>query len=172
MPEGPVIANNTPLVSLWVLNKLYLLRDLYNQVLIPLAVHEEFLAVNTASRQQALRNAPWIIPTSIQHPERSYTNAPLDNGEAAVLALAKETDTRLVIMDERLGREHARRMGLRITGTLGVLLLAKEAGQISTVTPLIDQLLDNGLYLGERLIRRALELAGESIPDGDAEPDF
>lgn len=172
MPEGPVIANNTPLVSLWALNKLYLLRDLYGQVLIPLAVHEEFLAVSTTSRQQALHNAPWIIPTSLQRPERSYTNTSLDDGETAVLALAKETNARLVIIDERLGREHARRMGLPITGTSGVLLLAKEDGLIKSVKPLIDQLQDNGLYLGEYLIRRTLELAGESTFEGNAEPDL
>jgi hypothetical protein len=58
MRVGPVIANNTPLVALWVLGRLDLLRELYDEVLIPQAVYEEFMATEHAERQTALENAP------------------------------------------------------------------------------------------------------------------
>jgi predicted nucleic acid-binding protein len=56
----------------------------------------------------------------------AYTG--LDEGEASVLALAEELDASLVIVDERKGRRYAKRLGLAVTGTMGILLLAKEQG--------------------------------------------
>ena len=47
MPDRPVVLNNTPLVALWAIGRLDLLRDLFREVLIPQAVEEEFLAVET-----------------------------------------------------------------------------------------------------------------------------
>lgn len=50
MPAGPVIANNTPLVALWAIGRLDLLRSLFGEILIPEAVREEFLAVERRRR--------------------------------------------------------------------------------------------------------------------------
>jgi predicted nucleic acid-binding protein len=41
MPARPIVANNTPLVALWVLGRLDILRDLYGEVLIPPGVQAE-----------------------------------------------------------------------------------------------------------------------------------
>ncbi|MBI4770845.1 MAG: DUF3368 domain-containing protein, partial [Chloroflexi bacterium] len=135
MPNGPVIADTTPLVSLWVLGRLNLLRDLYGEVLIPPAVEGEFLAAEAASRQVALAGAPWIVVRPLQAPDRALAFAGLDRGEAEVRALATEQNARLVIIDERAGRRYARRLGLPLTGTMGVLLLAKEAGLFEAIRP-------------------------------------
>jgi predicted nucleic acid-binding protein len=78
-----------------------------------------------------------------------------------VLAVAVEHEARLVIMDERKGRRYAHRLGLPLTGTLAVLLLAKEEGLVTAAGPLIQQLLDQGLYFLPELVGRALTLAGE-----------
>lgn len=64
-------------------------------------------------------------------------------------------------MDERLARRHAKRLGLKLTGTLGVLLRAKERELVPAVGPLIDQLVQGGIWLGDDLITEALRLAGE-----------
>jgi predicted nucleic acid-binding protein len=64
-------------------------------------------------------------------------------------------------MDERRGRRYARRLGLPLTGTVGVLLLAKEDGLITAVAPLLQQLLDQGLYFSPELISQTLTLAQE-----------
>lgn len=60
MPARPVVVNNTPLVALWVLERLDLLRELFDEVLIPEAVADEFLATEGAARRVALDEAPWI----------------------------------------------------------------------------------------------------------------
>lgn len=67
----------------------------------------------------------------------------------------------LVILDELLGRLHARRLGLPLTGTMGVLLKAKAAGLLPTVAPLVHSMRARGFRLSDALVQRVLELAGE-----------
>jgi predicted nucleic acid-binding protein len=161
MPEGPVIANNTPLVALWTLGRLDLLRELYGEVWMPQAVHDEFVATERAQRLSALRGAPWIVTVSVSSPQHVKVYVGLDLGEAEALTLAEEHAARLVIVDEHKGRRYARRLGIPLTGTLGVLLLAKERGLVDRLAPLLADLGDAGLYLDVELIDRVLALAGE-----------
>ena len=161
MPEGPVIANNTPLVALWTLGRLGLLCDLYGEVWIPQAVYNEFLATERARRSSALQNAPGIVTVSVSNPQHVKVYVGLDQGEAEVLTLAEEYTARLVIVDERKGRRYAQRLGIPLTGTLGVLLLAKERGLLDLLAPLLADLQDAGLYLDAALVERMLVLAGE-----------
>jgi predicted nucleic acid-binding protein len=71
MPAAPVILNNTPLVAFWVLGRFDLLRDLYGEVMIPPAVHAEFLATEREDREAALVDAPWIKTVPVAHPQRA-----------------------------------------------------------------------------------------------------
>jgi predicted nucleic acid-binding protein len=54
----------------------------------------------------------------------------LDAGESEAIVMALEWPADLLIMDESSGRTMARKLNIRITGTLGVLLKAKRDGQI------------------------------------------
>ncbi len=161
MQEKPVIVNNTPLVALWSLDQLSLLRELYTEIWIPPAVRTEFLEIEAIVRQASLDNAPWIKTVRLPHSQRAVY-AGLHHGEASVLALAEEYNARLVIIDELKARRYAQRIGLQVTGTIGVLLLAKERGLIDAIKPLIMELRTRGLYLSSVLIDKALQLAGEN----------
>jgi uncharacterized protein len=161
MPDKPVVLNNTPLVALWTLGRLDLLRDLFQEVLVPKAVEDEFLATDEFARREALANAPWVKIVVLSYPRRAQAYAGLDRGEAEVLALAEELDARLVVMDERKGRRYVERMGLPLAGTLGILLLAKEAGLIDSVSEWTSKLQEAGLFLSTDLVRKVLEIAGE-----------
>ena len=162
---GPVILNNTPLVALWSIGQLVLLRDLYGEVFIPPTILEEFVAVEPEIRKADLAEAPWIKIAPLANPHQVLAYVGLDQGEAEVLALASEQSARLVIIDERKGRRYAQRLGLPLSGTLGVLLTAKTQGLIQAVAPLIYQLKTEGLFLSPELIEKAIELAGENTPN-------
>ena len=97
----------------------------------------------------------------LQDPRRADLLTDLDRGEAEVLALAQEVYAGLVIVDERLARQHARRLGLPLTGTLGVLLRAKQAQLISGVKPLIIAMRAGGIWLSDVLVEEALSIARE-----------
>jgi len=164
MPERPrtVIVNTTPIIALALIGQLHLLQHLYDEVLIPPAVRAEVLAGGPSGIGVAeLQEANWIRTVPLQDPRRADLLSDLDRGEAEVIALAQELNADLVIIDERLARRHARRLGMTLTGTLGVLLRAKERGLVPAVGPFVDQLLRGGIRLDDALVAEALRLASE-----------
>ncbi len=161
MPAKPVVVNSTPLVAFWSIARLDILQSLFGEILIPPAVREEFLSAEKETRRKVLRDESWIHIVELENPNRMGAFAGLDVGEAQVLALAEEQTVSLVLIDERKARRYAERLGLPLSGTLGVLLLAKEEGIISAVAPLLKAIQEAGLYLHSELIERVLHMAGE-----------
>ncbi|MCP4396678.1 MAG: DUF3368 domain-containing protein [bacterium] len=109
-----------------------------------------------------MQKADWIKSTPLNNPRQALVYVGLDRGETEVLALADELSARLIVMDERKGRRYAKRLGLPLTGTLGILLAAKDKGLIPAVSPLIHEFLENGLYLSPEIVSKVLEIAGEN----------
>lgn len=162
MPDKPVVVNSTPLVAFWAIGRLDILRSLYGEIMIPPAVREEFLSTEKETRRKTLKDEAWIRVVKLKNPNRAGAFASLDEGEAQVLALAEEQNASLVLIDERKARRYAERLKLPLSGTLGVLLLAKEEQLISAVSPLLKALLEAGLYLHDDLVEQVLKLAGEN----------
>lgn len=164
MPAGdpPVVVDTTPIIALSLVDRLDLLRTFYRHVLIPPAVRAELDAGGgRGTGAVEVAAASWIEVVELEDRGRARLLADLDHGEAEVIALAQETRARLVVIDERLGRRHARRLGLFVTGTLGILLRAKEENLVPEVRPLVEALLEEQIYLGPRLVEETLRLAGE-----------
>ena len=161
MPVKPIDVNSTPLVAFWSIARLDILQSLFGEILIPPAVREEFLSAEKESRRKVLRDEAWIHVIDLENPNRVGAFAGLDVGEAQVLALAEEQAAALVLIDERKARRYAERLGLPLSGTLGVLLLAKEEGIIPAIAPLLKGIQAAGLYLHSELIERVLHIAGE-----------
>lgn len=86
----------------------------------------------------------------------------IDTGEAAVIQIAMDEGADAVILDDRKARRVAREAGLRITGTLGILLIAKEAGLLPSVRDAASVLQQRGMFLEPALLKSVLSLAGES----------
>jgi len=159
-----VVANTTPIIALSLIGKLGVLQHLYGEVLIPPAVRAEVLAGGQHGIGAGeFRAATWLQLAPLKDPQLAdLLLADLDKGEAEVIALALEQDAGLVILDERLARRHARRLGLTLTGTLGILLKAKERGLVPAVAPLIIELQEGGIRLSHAVVAEALKLAGEA----------
>ena len=93
-------------------------------------------------------------------PEVEVATLGLGPSEQEAIALAYERKTLLVI-DDILGRVSARRLGLSITGIVGVLIRAKEAALIPAVCPLLGEIRRQGYWLSDQLLDAAAKLAGE-----------
>ena len=85
----------------------------------------------------------------------------LDKGEASAIALALESENCLLLIDEIKGRETALKLGLQITGTIGILLSAKEHKLVEKIEPLLSSLIQHGFYIGKNLQLEILSKAGE-----------
>lgn len=85
----------------------------------------------------------------------------LGAGEAESIALALEPPRSEIILDDKKARRVAGQLGLRVFGTLGLVLRAKAAGRIALVTPVLEALRATGFHMTEALFRTALRLADE-----------
>ena len=115
----------------------------------------ECIAINTAIDKGVLEICPL-------YPEQNAWN--IDLGESSVISAALELDAG-VLIDDRAGRKVAIRMGLPVIGVMGVLILAKRSGQIPAIYPLTVALVESGYYLSQSVIKEALRIAGELVPE-------
>lgn len=83
----------------------------------------------------------------------------LDPGEASAIALAIEQSDRLLTMDDLKGRRYAERLGMKVTGTLGVIVEAKLSGHIEAVKPLLSKIKQTNFRLTRELEAKVLEKA-------------
>ena len=73
----------------------------------------------------------------------------MDDGEAETLILAQEQNADIAIIDEKLGRRYAALLNIPVTGTIGVLLKAKEQGFISSIAPLLFELRNKSSWIND-----------------------
>ncbi|MEQ9377510.1 MAG: DUF3368 domain-containing protein [Imperialibacter sp.] len=82
-------------------------------------------------------------------------------GEASAITLALEIGADLIILDDQKARYTAEKLGLQITGTLGILIKAKKKGIVSSIKPFLEKLQQTNFRLSEHLIEEALKEANE-----------
>ena len=95
------------------------------------------------------------------HTQLSELPTDLGAGERETIALALETKADLVILDDQQGRSMARGKGLSTTGTIGVLIEARERGLITSVRREMDHLIEVGIWIDEKFYHRVLQEYGE-----------
>jgi hypothetical protein len=159
-----VISDASPLVSLARIDRLQLLPDLYRAVLIPDAVWNEVVELGAGEPgAKEVERAQWVKRCQVDNVDLvKALRQELDAGEAEAIALALEANGNVVLMDERMGREVAHHFGVQCTGTLGVLIEAKNKGMLDAVGPCLDKLIaDAEFRVSDTLYRRVLEEAGE-----------
>jgi predicted nucleic acid-binding protein len=155
------VSNTSPLISLAAAGLLDLLGQLYGEVVIPQAVRDEYEAGRQAG-DPALEELGWITVIATT-PDPMLPDA-LDPGESAAITIAIARDARAVLLDERLGRRVAARLGLPVVGTLAVLLRARAVGLLPAVQPVLDELISRGMRVSPSLRVRILREAGEEAP--------
>ncbi len=156
-----VITNTTPILSLLKIGKLSLLNEIYGEVILPFAVFQEIEAGKHKPYYQNVNQISWIKVERVKNPDSRSFFVDLDDGEAEVLILAKELNADLVIMDEITGRRYARQLGMEITGTLGILLKAKEKGLVNSVRELLTELKEKGTWINPKLFKKIILLSKE-----------
>lgn len=160
MPE--VVSNTSPIQCLHQAKLLDLLPAMYGKVTIPVAVADEMergIALGIALPR--VGELGWLRIRAVEHGRILPLVTDLDAGEREVLALAVEIRESLALLDDSWARRSADLLGVKYTGTLGVIVKAKKRGLLSEVRPLIDRLESLHFYLDSVTRRRVLRLAGE-----------
>jgi len=157
-----VVSDTSPVLSLALIGRLDLLRELYGSIVIPAAVWQEIMATDQGGAQE-VSQAEWII-TRLIDPDVSLKllQREVDRGEAEAIGLALQLKADVLLIDERKARSLAQYLELNIVGLLDVLQEAKQRQLIPTIKPILDDLLARARFrLSRKLYQRTLHTAGE-----------
>ena len=158
-----VAVNSSPLIFLAKLKLLNILNELFDEVYITDAVYHETV-VEGAGHEEAIdiENAGFLKRASGRNQRVvKFLLEMIDHGEAETIAFALENEVDLIVLDDKDARKVARGFGVRVTGTLGLLLLAKRRGFISQIAPYVEELRRNGFRISDEVVKRILREAGE-----------
>ncbi len=161
-----VVSDASVLIGLARLGLWRLLGEVYDRVVIPSGVRDEFLAPeHFRVERTALLNASWIdIRAARNDAMMAQLPRQLGRGEREAITLAVELRADLLLIDELDGRRAAKSLKLAITGIGGLLVVAKSRGLIPAVAPLLMKLqTECGFRLSNRLIAQLSAVAGEQI---------
>lgn len=137
-----VISDASPIIALADIGELNLLLQLYNRIVITDIVRSEIHA----------ELPDWIeVSTKYDQKQMQILSLELDKGEASSIALALENPNCKIILDENKGRSVAKRLGLTVTGTLGIIVKAKDEGVINSGKEILEKLENHGFWLSQQL---------------------
>ncbi len=154
-----VVPDAGPLIYLGGAGHIDLLRHLYTEVVVPRIVLDEVVVAGAGMRgADAVAAAHWLRIEDVD-PDPNLLDV-LDRGEAAALPLAARLRA-MLLADDSAARSIAGARGIRVIGTIGVLLQAKRRQYLAAVGPVIAQMEQLGMYVSARLREEVVRLAGE-----------
>ena len=158
-----VVSNAGPLIALARINKLDLLKHFFNTVFISKGTYDEVVIKGKSKLgSKHVENAKWIKVKSIKNEwSVNVLRIDLDIGEAESIVLALELNANLLLMDELLARNIAESLGLKISGTVGILLKAKKLGLIDKIKPNLDELRNKKVWISDDVYKKSLKMADE-----------
>jgi len=137
-----IVVDTSSLIALERINLLEILCQLYKEVIVPESVIKEFgnISLPCLSIRKIESNLLKLLITDLN----------LGKGEAEVIALANQKGLTVVIDDSK-ARKVAENMGLKLTGTIGVLMRAEKEGLIVSAPDKVKELKEKGFYVSEEL---------------------
>ena len=153
------VVNASPVIALARIGQIELLTNLPGRVVIPRPVADELLNAPQAdpARRAVETSLFRVVRTSEPPPEILAWD--LGKGETSVLTYAYTHPGWVAILDDSAARRCARSLSLTLSGTLSVVVLAKQYGLIESAAQVLHSLLDVGFRLNDRVIHDALSQA-------------
>jgi len=158
-----VVADAGPLIAFAHLDRLSLLPEILGRIIVPDIVLQECLYIpsrpDAVMIKTAVDEGALIVQASNDTPLEGLSSS-LGVGEQSAISIALTLDC-AVLMDDKLARRAASHLGLRVIGTGGVLIKARQMNRIPEVAPLLENLRAKGYHLSSGLITRILQITGE-----------
>ncbi len=158
------VADASPVILLAKVEHVDLLTRLPDELVVPRAVAEEIHAgLPDDPARQWMQEAGRTFVRPVQSVASEVAAWDLGRGEAAVLSWAyRRPEPWTVLLDDGAARRAARALDVHVSGTLGVVLAAKQEGAIGPVRPVLKALVQAGLRVSEPVLEQALRYAGEA----------
>ena len=152
------VVDTSTLIALGHLHLLRLLPLLFGEVYVPQGVVDEWTEGSAGSPEEAAAleglSPGWlqVRPLDIGSPANQ---ANLGRGEEEVIALARDIGAEYAVLDDLAARDLAVSRGLRVIGTVGILIAARRKGVIPSVIPLLENLREEGFHLSDDILDAA-----------------
>jgi hypothetical protein len=157
-----VVSDTSPILSLALIGRLELLHELYGAITIPEAVRSEIIATHQGGAEEVAQTE-WIVTRPIEADiVLKLLLREVDQGEAEAIGLAVQLKADVLLIDERKARHLAAYLELGVVGLLDVLQDAKQRHLITSVKPILDDLITRARFrVSHKLYQRTLFTAGE-----------
>jgi predicted nucleic acid-binding protein len=152
------VCDTSVLIAFDTLGKKKILYEIFSNIIIPGGVQDE-LRVDL----MGFVLEEWITVKKIRNIDL-YRNLclKLDEGESEAITLSLEEKPDYILLDDKDARKEAMSLGLNVIGTVGLLLLAKKRGFITSVKEEIIKLENRiNFRLSEKLKQLIIDKAGE-----------
>ena len=156
------VVNASPLIIVGKIDQLHVLRELAETLVVPTAVAHEI-----ASGPESDPARQWLAGPGNEHIRDARELAPivanwdLGRGEGEVLSWAFRRPGFEAILDDLAARKCAAALSIPVRGTLGILLLAKREGHLTTMGPVLERIQQAGLHISPDVLEAVRHLAGE-----------
>jgi len=162
--KGRLVSNTGPVIALCSIDRLEILRGIFEEVVLPETVHHEIMqGGKNFIGLGCYREATWIKVQSLARPIEPLLGTLLDKGEASVIHLAQEKGADFVLIDERKARKIAREIyGMHVVGSARILVEAKHRGLISNVREPLEGMRSAGYWIHDDIVKAILERAHEN----------
>ena len=152
MQSKLIISDRSCFITLSNIGELSLLRLLYKQIVTTTEIAQEF--------GESLPDWVEIIAVS-DKAKQELLEMQVDKGEASAIALALESENPFLIIDDYKARKLAQNLKLNHTGTIGVIIAAKQKGIINSIKPILEKIKETNFRISTDLELQALIKAKE-----------
>ena len=154
------ISNATPIISLCSVGYEHILKELFHRILISQAVDIELRALDKPGSR--FSDLEWVEVVPVKNKEIIlFLRKDIDTGEAETIALAKQMNADVVIIDENAGYQIAKHLDLPVVRTLSILKVAKDKKIITEIRPIVEQMVKRGRWYSKNVVNKFLDDIGE-----------
>jgi predicted nucleic acid-binding protein len=152
------VSNTTPLRYLIAIDHETLFGQLFEEVFVPAAVHEELTDARTPEHvRRRVQSLPaWYVVRILKEPQSTAFPVTLHRGEREAILLAEVVRPDVLLIDDQVGRTIAMSRNLPVSGTLGVLEQADMLGLIQSLQEVLKQLKASGFFIADQLEQQLL----------------
>ena len=156
-----IFTNTTPIIALSSIQQLDLMPQLFERVYVVDTVINE-CARGGKIIVPDLNKLAWLERVESKNYPHNPLLISLDDGEKHTLEAALAHQADYAIIDEKLGRNLAEYLGVKVIGTLGILLKAKQQNKITSFVDCVKSMQAQGIRYNNQLVERLAELVGET----------
>lgn len=158
------VADAGPLIALAKIERFHLLRQLFDKVVVPQAVWNEVVVSGegrpASDQAVAAQEQGWLVRRFVEDALAvDILRSTLGAGESQAIVLAQQLAADWLLLDDDLARSEAANLGVRVKGTVGVLLAADAADLLEDIQVDLDRLRARGVWLSDRVCDAVVEMA-------------